>query len=452
MRITREIADRVVATRIGDLAPDVVDYTSTLAMSALGAMVSGHRCTAGPETVAYVRRHGGEPQATVLGAGFRSSVELAGFANATFAHATEYEDDSFPEAVSSYTLFPPIFALAEHLGASGARVVEAFVAGYEAQARIGLACREARRIGYMVLSLAGSIGVAAAAARLLGLDAEKTAHAISIAASQASGIGYQTGSVAHILEMGFSARNGVAAAYMAAEGMTGQLDVLEAPRGLMNMITGGKIENPEDILAHWGAPYRLFEVGIKFYPCCFHLQRLIEATLGLKKERGLSADDIDKIAVEVNAFFPTVVQHAEPRNEIEAQFSLPHSLAVAMLDDAVGPEGFAQERIDDGRFRAFRPKVETIVREDWGWAPTGWTARMTFTLKGGEVIVREPTHSRGHPPDLLSFDECIEKFRGCVGDLLPEERIRRSIGMLRDLRNLPDAGALIAEVAAIGAA
>lgn len=452
MRITREIAERVVATRIEDLAPDVVDYASTLAMSAFGAMVSGHRCTAGAETINYVRRHGGEPQATVLGAGFKSSVELAGLANGTFAHATEYEDDSFPEAVSSYTLFPPLFALAEHLGSPGARIIEAFVAGYEVQARIGLACREARRIGYMVLSLAGSIGVAAGAAKLLGLDAEKTAHAMSIAASQASGVGYQTGSVAHILEMGFSARNGVAAAYMAAEGMTGQMDVLEAPRGLMNMITGGKVENPESILTDWGAPYRIFEVGIKFYPCCFHLQRLIEATLDLKKQHGLSADDIERISVEVNAFFPTVVQHSEPRDEIEAQFSLPHSLAIAMLDDVVGPEGFSEERINDRRFRAFRPKVETIVREDWGWAPTGWTARMTFTLKGGEVVVREPTHSRGHPPDLLSFDECIEKFRGCVDDLLPDERIRRSIEMLRNLKDLPNACDLIAEVATVGAA
>lgn len=450
MDITREIARRVANMDIGELPEHVVQYSSTLAMSALGAMVSGHRCTAGSETIGYVRRHGGEAQATVIGAGFKSSVELAGFANGTFAHATEYEDDSFPEAVSSYTLFPPILALAEHLGSPGSRVIEAFVAGYEVQARIGLACREARRIGYMVLSLAGSIGVAAAAAKLLGLDADKTAHAMSIAASQGGGVGYQTGTVAHILEMGFSARNGVAAAYMAAEGMTGQLDVLEAPRGLMNMITAGKVEAPERIIEDWGVPYRVLEVGIKFYPCCYHLQRLIEATLQLKRERNLTADDIEKISVEVNAFFPTVVQHSEPRDEIEAQFSLPHSLAIAVLHEDVTPFGFTPVCINDERFRAFRPKVETVIREDWGWAPTGWTPRITYTLKNGEVIVREPAAAKGHPPELLEFDECIPKYRGCVDDLLEEVRISRSIEMLRNLRDLPDVGELIAEVAAVG--
>lgn len=450
MGITEGIAERVAATRIDSLPRNAVDYSATLAMSALGAMVSGHRCTGGAETIRYVQRQGGAAQATVLGGGFKTSVELAGFANGTFAHATEYEDDSFPEAVSSYTLFPPIFALAEHLRAPGARVIEAFVAGYEAQARIGLACREARRIGYMVLSLAGSIGVAAAAARLLGLDARQTANALSIAASQGGGVGYQTGTTAHILEMGFSARNGIAAAFMAQLGMTGQPDVLEAPRGLMNMITGGKVESPEKILGDWGNPYRIFEVGIKSYPCCYHLQRIIEATVALRHERGLRPEDIERIEVEVNAFFPTVVQHLEPRDEIETQFSLPHALAIAMLHDDVRPAGFARATIDDERFRRFRQKVRQVVREDWGWTPTGWTPRITYILTNGEVIVREPLTAKGQPPALIDFDACIPKYRGCVDELLPARNVQRSIEMLRNLSTLPDASALVAEVAAAG--
>lgn len=446
MNITEGIAQRVVQTRIGDLAPHVVDYSQTLAMSALGAMVSGHRCTSGPETIRYVQRHGGAAQATVLGGGFKTSMELAGLANGTFAHATEYEDDSFPEAVSSYTLFPPIFAMAEHLKSDGARVIEAFVAGYEAQARIGLACREARRIGYMVLSLAGSVGCAAAAARLLGLDARQATHALSIAASQGGGIGYQTGTMAHILEMGFSARNGITAALMAAEGMTGQHDVLEAPRGLMNMITAGKVESPERILQDWGSPYRLLEIGIKSYPCCYHLQRIIETTVELKESMGLTPEQVETISVEVNAFFPTVVQHPEPRDEIEAQFSLPHAVSLAMLEKEVVPSGFSRRSIDDERFRRFRPKVKMVVREDWGWTPTGWTPRITYTLTNGEVIVREPKAAKGQPPALLSFDECIPKYRGCVNDLLSGEQISHSIEMLRHLRNLKDVSELVAAV------
>lgn len=449
MGITVGIAQRVAATHIEDLTQDAINYSATLAMSALGAMVSGHRCAGGAEMIRYIKRLGGAPQATVLGSNFKTSVELAALANGTFAHATEYEDDSFPEAVSSYTLFPPIFALAEHLHSHGSRVIEAFVAGYEVQARIGLACREARGVGYMVLSLAGSLGVAAAAARMLGLDVKQTVNAISIAASQGQGIGYQTGTIAHIVEMGFSARNGITAAFMAAEGMTGQPDVLEAPRGLMNMITGSKVEDPGKILEDWGKPYRIFEVGIKSFPCCYHLQRIIECSQEMIRERGLHAEDIAKVDVEVNAFFPTVVQHHEPRDEIQAQFSLPHAVAVGVLEGKVVPASFSRERIEDERFCRFRRKVRAIIRDEWGWAPTGWNPRITYTLITGEVIVREPAFAKGQPPALLDFDESIPKFRSCVDDVLPPDRVHRSIDMLRQLVDLPDAGALLAEVTPI---
>lgn len=447
MRITEQIAERAVATRFQDLPEEVRRYSETLAMSALGAMAAGFRCASGSEITNYVQRQSAVAEATVLGPGFKTSMELAGLANGTYAHATEYEDDSFPEAVSSYTLFPALFAVAEAKGSTGAEVIEAFVAGYEAQARIGLACRQARRNGFMVLSLAGSIGCAVSAAKLLKLDARQTTMAISIAASQGAGIGYQTGTMAHILEMGFAARNGIAAALMAAEGMTGQPDVLEAPRGLMNMITGSQVEAPEDILQNWGKPYRLLEIGIKSYPCCYHLQRLIEATVALREELGLQAADIADIAVEVNAFFPTVVQHLEPSNEIEAQFSVPHSLAIAMLEDRVVPAGFGKDRINSEAYREFRKKVRVVVHEEWGWAPTGWTPRITYTLRDGRQIVREPGQAKGQPPELFSFEECVPKYRGCLEGIYGDEQIDRSIALLSSLRDLGDVTELLECVA-----
>ena len=72
VRITEGIAERIAGTRIQELPKDAIDYSATLAMSALGAMVSGHRCTGGAEAIRYVKRHGGEAQATVLGAGFKT--------------------------------------------------------------------------------------------------------------------------------------------------------------------------------------------------------------------------------------------------------------------------------------------------------------------------------------------------------------------------------------------
>ncbi len=446
MDITRDIARRVAAARVDDIPAEALAYAKSLTMSAFGAMLAGGACVGSDIVTRFVKRAGGTPEATVFGEGVRLPVEAAAFANATYAHATEYEDDSFPEAVSSYTIVPAAMALGEHLGSSGRDVLAAFIAGYETQARIGLACREARRLGYMVLSLAGSIGCAATAARLLGLDAERTANALSIAASQAGGIGYQTGTMAHIAEMGFSARNGLTAALLARDGFTGQQDVLEAPRGLFAMITAGKVEAPERILSDWGRPYRIMEVGIKEFPCCYHLQRIIETTIDVRQSDGVTADAIERVEVEVNAFFPTVVQHLVPHDEIQAQFSLPHAVAVAMLDERVLPASFSRARIDDPAVRDLRGRVAMVVREDWGWTPTGWTPRITYRLRDGRVIVREPAGSRGQPPNLLTFDETVPKYRGCAEGRITDEAIASSVAILRDLERCDDIRALVRAV------
>jgi 2-methylcitrate dehydratase len=443
MDITSFIAKSVAETALSDMNAKAVDYSKTLALSALGAMIFGPDCTGGDVLTKYVTRAGGTPEATVFGIGRKLPVEMVAMANATFAHATEYEDDSFPEAVSSYTIFPAIFALGEQLGSSGEECIAAFILGYETQARIGLACREARRLGYMVLSLAGSIGCAAAAARLLKLDAARTSHALSIAASQGSGLGYQTGTMAHIVEMGFSARNGLAAALLARDGLTGQSDILEAPRGLFEVITAGKVDRPKQIIEDWGRPFRLMEIGIKEYPCCYHLQRMIEAALELRETEKVKADDIEEISIEVNAFFPTVVQHEEPNDELQAQFSLPHAVAAAFLEPNVVPESFSQAKIRSEAFRAFRKKIRTIVREDWGWSPTDWTPRIVIQLKDGRVVVRKPERSRGQPPLLMSYDDCIAKYRSCTEGRISETAIAESIDLVQRLETCRNVSALV---------
>ncbi len=446
MDITKELARRVGGLDLADLPGDVVDYSKSLALSAFGAMIAGANYPSGQALVRYIERQQAAPEATILGVWRRASAEMAAMATATFAHATEYEDDSFPEAVSSYTIFPVAFALGEQLRAPGARVIEAFVAGYEVQARIGLAVLEARRLGHMVLAVAGSLGCAATAAKLLDLSPEETTMALSVAASLASGIGYQTGTMAHTVEMGIAARNGIAAALLAREGYTGQPDILEAPRGLLHVITAGKVERPESIIEDWGKPYRLLEAGIKQYPCCYHLQRLIEAAVGVRRQHGLRAEDVEHIRVEVNAFFPTVVQHPEPANEMEAQFSLPQAMAAALLEDRILPSSFGREKIRDSAFCAVRSKVETVVREDWGWSPTDWTPTMTFTLRDGTVLREEPTTSKGQPPNLLAFEDVVEKYENCLDTLLPRQRIDESLSILAELESAPDVSALIEAV------
>ena len=443
---TRAIAEQICATRFRDLPDDVVSYSKTLAMSALGAMVAGASRVSGRIMTRFAERSGGNPHCAIMGTRLRGAPELAALANATFAHSTEYEDDSFPEAVSSYTIFPVAFALGEYLKASGQDLIEAFVLGYETQARVGLACPDIRRRGMLTLSVAGTLGAAAAAAKMLKLDAHRTTMALSLAASQASGIAHQAGTMAHTVEMGIAARNGVTAALLAADGATGQPDIFEAERGLFHALNGGKVPSASEVLGEWGQPYRTMAIGIKSYPCCYHLQRIIEAIVDLRRKERLSADGVAEVTVEVNLFIPQVIHYSDPKDEDQSQFSLPHAVAAAFLDDQVGPNSFGEKSISDPAFKNLRSKVKMVVREDWGWATIGWTPIITIVMKDGRTHELRPERASGQPPHYFDFERVTEKFKVCLDSRVDPRRVERALGMLRDLDKCADIGAIVREV------
>lgn len=104
---TMRVAELACKTKLEQIPREVINYSKSLALSALGGMVSGAQIPSCKVVTRYVRRMGGNQEATVAASGFKTSVENAALANGHFAHTTEYEDDSMPEGVSAYTLYPP---------------------------------------------------------------------------------------------------------------------------------------------------------------------------------------------------------------------------------------------------------------------------------------------------------------------------------------------------------
>ena len=74
----------------------------------------------------YVRQIGGTPEATVVGADFKTSVPNAAFANGTMAHALDFDNTWNPPNHPTSPTLPAILALAEKHNFSGAAVIEKF--------------------------------------------------------------------------------------------------------------------------------------------------------------------------------------------------------------------------------------------------------------------------------------------------------------------------------------
>ncbi len=123
----------------------------------------------------------------VLGTAVRASAGNAALANGTAAHALDYDDMCFVSlAHPSAPLVAATLAAAETAGSPGRALLDAYVVGFEIEARLGRAMnpRHYQR-GWHCTSTLGTIGAAAAVSRLLGLDAVAAGHALAIAASEA---------------------------------------------------------------------------------------------------------------------------------------------------------------------------------------------------------------------------------------------------------------------------
>lgn len=439
---TRRLAEMICETSFAQLPAEVVDYAKRLTVSCLGGMVAGSELPISRKVASYVRQMGGNPHAVVTGAGFRTSVENAAFATAIFAHATEYEDDSMPEGVTTYSIIPPIFALAEWLNYPGERLIEAFVVGQEVQARMGIDFKATRRRGIINLPFAGIFGVVSASAKMLGLSVEQTEMALSLTASQAGGLIRQLGSMAHFFESGSAARDGLAAAMLAAEGLRGDWGILEGPRGLYDVATGGDITAPNDPIANWGSPFRIMEVGIKRFPCCYQEQRIIDGVLDLKHAHNLRSDQIESVQVEVNPNFVLSMKYPNPIDAAQARFSIHHSVAVALMDDRITMGGYTDEAANDPAYAEFRNRVKLVVHDDWEWGATVGTNPVTIHLKDGSSVSIQCARARGWPPELLSWDEVRDKYFLCTERLLGTAKTEESLAMGVELDRLESVGKL----------
>ncbi|MFQ5861482.1 MAG: MmgE/PrpD family protein, partial [Dehalococcoidia bacterium] len=427
MQLTKRLAELVVGTGYEDLPPEVIEYTKLLALSCFGATVGGSNLRAGRIIIDYVQAQQAAPEAGVHGAGFRTTPEYAALANGTTAHATELEDDSFPEGVSAYTLFPPFLALAEALSLGGRELIEAFVVGQEVQSRLGRGCLKALDRGYLNLSLYGVLGVAAGAARMLKLDVDKTRMALALAADQASGIFLHTGTMAHFFAEGYPGRDGIFAARLAQAGFTGDPNILERHGGFLETVGEPGAFDPEAILAGWGEHYRVMDIGIKQYPCCFLMQRVIDGVVDLKQTHQLDLKDIREVELESDTFFLDICSKMDPVSSEETRFSPSHAVAAALLEPQprIFMDTFTDERVHDPRFVEVRRLVKVTTHPEWKRGLLIEPHPITIRLRDGREVRKEVMYASGTPPNYMPWEGVVKKFRGVAGAVLSDQQMDR---------------------------
>jgi 2-methylcitrate dehydratase PrpD len=444
------IVDFVSGLRFVALSDEVRHYARRHLLDTVGVMIAGaggEVATRAEAVLAAVRPAGGVP---VPGRARRADLIDATFLGGTAAHGIELDDGFRQGSVHpGCVVVPAVLALGYQRHADGKALMEAIVAGYEAEIAIGRACHpDLRQRGFHPAAAVGVFGAVMAAGKLRGLSAAQLANALGIAASSAAGLFAFVNGGADIkrLHAGHAAREGLLAALLAEQGVEGPPDVIEGRDGFMQAFAFGRTGKARAVALPPAVPFGITDCYIKPYPCCRHIQPAVEALTGLLADENIASDDVQRIEV---ATYRIAAEHADTGWDdfASAQLSFPYLIGLALKFRAIKFEHFSTEMRRDPAFAAIArrltvtapPEIDRLYPQLRPARVTVTTARGSFTRQADEAL-----GSRIVPLDDAGLHA---KFLDLVGPVLGAARAKELMERLWSVDAIADVAPLVESMA-----
>lgn len=448
-----QILEHVSRVRYEDLPAGTVEVVKKAIVDTVGAGIAGSSAPIGKMVSEMVRGWEGRKQSRVWVYGDRVPAQEAAFANAVMARCRELDDCHEGNkrrggGIGGHigvTVVPAVLAMAESSPApvSGKRLILAIAVGGDIVARLRLAAGESGLAGW-VAETSSPFGIVAAAAKLFDLGPELVANAMGAAYAFCSGNVLSTtdGSWDIWLAGGIGARGGMLAVDLARRGYIGSKSPLTGSAGLYPLYFRNEYHE-KALLSGLGKEFEIANVSIKPYSSCKATHHGIYTVLELAKKHGLTPDVIERIEVKTTSYQMRLVGRNEkgefkhsPRTVNEAQFSLPFTVATALIRGTVFPDVLTEESLKDAEIVSLARKVavEATPEKDELMRTQGQPpSDVSIYTSGGKVYSGSEPFVKGHPQNPMSFDECAAKFWRCVA--LSARPLGRT-GLARFLREI----------------
>lgn len=402
---------------------EAITVVKNALIDTLGCILAGSYQPVAIKTQRTVSLWGDGP-APAYGTPLKLAPPWAALANGTAGHALDYDDWESPgNSHISTVIFPALLAAAHSIKkpVSGRQILDAYIAGFEVSARIGEAVNfEHYAKGWHTTATIGAIGAAAAVARLHRLNPKKTKHALAISVSQAIGYQEQFGSDTKPLHAGFAAKAGVLSVNLAKNGITGQPNVLNGPRGFSALMGTAGLAHWEQVISKIGIPLAIEEYGlvVKPYSSCGYTHRVMDCARALSQSADFDLKGIKKITVSLPDFHAAILPFKQPSNQAEAMFSLPFCTAMALVYGRVTPNDLAEKKWKDPQIKKIIPKVNIDVRTpknlevNYDPADPDW---VEIEYKNNAVLRKEEVYPLGYPSNPMTSEQILDKFLDCSG-------------------------------------
>ena len=456
MNLSRALVEHAHAIRYDTLPEEARDRAKYFLLDFLGVTLRAGEAASSRVLHAFIRKRAPqEGPCTVIGSDLRTDAPHAALANGGVAHAIEMDDvttrSSLHPAVS---VMPSTLAVAEAHQPDPKRVIAAIVAGYEVTNRLGNAVNPTSHYdrGFHPTGTCGTFASSVTASKMLGLSLDATANAFGIAGSQAAGSMqyYDNGAWTKRLHPGWAAHSGVVAAYLAQEGYTGPADILGGRFGFLHGYSDGA--HPEYVLERLGEYWEICLSAIKPHACCRYNHAAVDAVVRLCKEHDIRPGEVKRVDVRVPetsvmvVIEPGAIKNA-PQNVVDAQFSLPYAVAVALLRRRAGLEEYQDDFLRSQVHRSMIDKINCLG--DAGMEkefPDKWQARVRIDTARGAFEAHQE-YPKGDPRNPLSWEELIERFHDLTGPVLEAGARRLLVERVRGLEKLRGIGEVMELVA-----
>jgi 2-methylcitrate dehydratase PrpD len=441
---TEKYASFAVNLNYDKLPADVKNQVKKLIFDTVGCAVGGADAPWSKITTRFAMEQGGNPESTIICESKRAPAHYAMMANGAMVHAQDYDDIHHCSALHcAGVLAPAAIATAEKLGNSGKEVIAAFAAGYEVQHRIGIGLVPKLHYakGFHPTCTTGSFGAATTIGKLYNLDEEKFVNALGIAGSTSCGIMefLEDGTMTKRFHSGLAAYNGSISVKLAALGYTGPKTILEGKSGFLQAFT----TEPQfgELDKDLGKVFEVMNTQIKLYACNGAFQTSIDVLLRLMKEQNFGPDDVEEITAGVASTASFAFNPYEPHTLLDAQMSLPFSLAVAAFKKKAGVKEFTTETISREDVKRFAKKVKIVIDPD--------TARehiedcrklgvnLTVKTKDGKSYNRKLAFPADGPENWAP-EEVEAKFTDLVSPVIGESKTTKLLGLLKKLETVRD--------------
>ncbi|MDB5893692.1 MAG: MmgE/PrpD family protein [Rhodoferax sp.] len=436
----------------------------------LACAAAGSSAMAVPETRDQAVEWGGAQQASIWVYGDKLPAHLAAWVNGTMAHARDY-DDTHDAAVlhAGVSVVPAALAAAQLRAvtgevAPGADLLAGVAAGLETICRLGVATQiSIIESGYMYTSLLGYFAATVAAARVLQLDEVQFVNALGIVYSQVSGNHQVTRDAALTkrIQPGFAAMAALQAVQLARRGIRGTQATFEGIDGFIRVYLHGRCDS-DALRDGLGQRFEFTQLSYKPYPCCRFNHPAIDAALQLRRDHDIRPEDIRRIRVGLNhqaheAVCTPIEVRQSPRTIVQAQFSIPYTVAVALIDGAVKLGHFTETALARADLLALARKVQPAVDQDIERSSGRNISPVVLQVEmnDGRFLHQRIDIPLGHPSRPIGPAELDAKVEDCMrtaalpmrGDTATE--LRR---LVMQLETLDDASALVRTLQAARAA